>query len=95
MLREEEIGYAYQFGNENTVKNILEPNWWESDEQHHQNQMVADEILRLDEERRRREEENGEVEEAMEDGEDEKMKNGKVKFDQEEKPKVIAKTRVG
>jgi hypothetical protein len=98
-LRDEEIGYAYQFGNENTVRNILEPNWWQSDEQTHQNQMVANEVLRLNEERRRREEEDGVAEEDYEmAGGDpvnkDKVKEKKVNVDGDEKPKVVAKTRV-
>lgn len=92
MLRSEEIGQAYQFGNESTVKNILEPNWWESDAQMHDNQLVADEVLRRDEERRRRRDEGEEVEEmgdqAGEPAVQASQKNGDVK------PKIVARTRV-
>ncbi len=95
VLRDGEIGQAYQFGKETTVPNILEPNWWESTEHQQEQQAVADEALRLNEERRRREEEGEEdkempeVEEKMKSSQGKKA-NGKV----EEKPRVIARTRV-
>jgi ATP-dependent DNA helicase 2 subunit 1 len=79
VLREEEIGQAYQFGNESTVRNVLEPNWWESDEHTAQAQMIADEALRLDTERR---------------GRDEPEEQTPVKIEVEDKPKVVARTRV-
>lgn len=93
MLRDGEIGQAYQFGKETQVRNILEPNWWESNEHQQEQQAVADEALRLDEERRRREEEGDEPDEEMEkkpNASQLKKGNGKL----EEKQRVIAKTRV-
>lgn len=102
MLRQEEIGHAYQFGNESTVKNVLEPNWWESDKQIQANQMVADEVLKRDEERRRRRDE-GEEDEVMEDarsgdqagdGPSRTTVNRNGTGNSDEKPKVVARTRV-
>lgn len=93
MLRDQEIGQAYQFGKESTVRNVLEPNWWESNEHEQEQQAVADEVIRLDEERRRREDEAGEDEEMPEidvKPKQVKKENGKV----EAKPRVIARTRV-
>jgi hypothetical protein len=65
VLRNDEIGHAFQFGNESSVRNILEKNWWESDEQMQENQMIADEVLKRDEERRRRRDEGVEEDEEM------------------------------
>lgn len=92
ILRPEEIGSAYQFGNESTVRNVLEPNWWESDEHKAEQQALADEALRIDGERRQR----------MEDGEDVDLGeyNGDIKKAVKglngdgEKPKFVARTRV-
>jgi len=90
VLRPEEIGHAFQFGNESSIKNILEKNWWESDAQLQENQMIADEVLKRDEERRRRRDEGEEMEE-----EDEAMEaEPNAARSSEEKPKVVAKTRV-
>ena len=87
MLRGEEIGQAYQFGKETMVRNVLEPNWWESNEHQQEQQAIADEALRLDEERRRREEEG--------EDEEEKPNTKQVKANgHTEKPRVIARTRV-
>lgn len=91
MLRDDEIGQAFQFGNEATVRNVLEPNWWESDEHAAEAQMVADEALRLDMERRRKEEEG--EEEDMEKEVRGVMKQVKA-LEGEEKPKIVARTRV-
>lgn len=91
VLRDDEIGQAYQFGNEATVRNVLEPNWWESDEHAAEAQMVADEALRLDMERRRNEEEG--KEEDMDKEVRDVMKQVKA-LEGEEKPKIVARTRV-
>ncbi|KAK6909437.1 hypothetical protein I203_103455 [Kwoniella mangroviensis CBS 8507] len=90
VLKDTEIGQAFQFGNESTVKNVIEPNWWESAEHQVEQQMVADEILRLDKERRQKEDE-GEDAEVSETGgmqRKEKLQPG------DEKPKVVARTRL-
>jgi ATP-dependent DNA helicase 2 subunit 1 len=88
VLRNEEIGHAFQFGNESSVRNILERNWWESDEQKLENQMIADEVLKRDEERRKRRDE-GEGDEEMQ----EPAATTRPAVE-ETKPKVVAKTRV-
>lgn len=82
VLRDDEIGQAFQFGNEATVQNVLEKNWWESDAFQEEQRQVAEEILRLDGERRRKIEEGEEVEEDV--------KEFKVPKDE----RVIARTRV-
>jgi len=87
VLRPEDIGHAFQFGNESSIKNILEKNWWESDAQLQENQMIADEVLKRDEERRRRRDEGEEEEEAMEP-------EPATTASEDVKPKVVAKTRV-
>lgn len=95
-MRQEEIGHAFQFGNESTVKNVLEPNWWESDKQIQANQIVADEVLKRDEERRRRRDEGAEDEE-MEDRKEEDLPEavaGPSNKNGDEKPRVVARTRV-
>ncbi|OCF44617.1 hypothetical protein I317_01504 [Kwoniella heveanensis CBS 569] len=94
VLKDTEIGQAFQFGNEGTVKNIIEPNWWESDQHQAEQQMYADEAIRLDRERRMREE-AGEDEEQQ----DVEMRNGATgsKIDRngiDEKPRVVARTRL-
>lgn len=96
VLRPEEIGQAFQFGNESTVKNILEPNWWESDEQIQEHQQVADALLKRDEERRRQRDEGGEdaEDEAMDEEPASTSGVGQRNGDSEVKPKVVAKTRV-
>lgn len=66
MLRDEELGQAFQFGNEATIRNVLEPNWWESKQFQEEQQQVAEEVLRLDQERRRMEEAGEEVEQVKE-----------------------------
>ncbi|RSH91860.1 ATP-dependent DNA helicase II subunit 1 [Saitozyma podzolica] len=91
VLPDDEIGQAYQFGNEATVRNVLEPNWWESDEHAAEAQMVADEALRLDMERRRKEEEG--EEEDMDKEVRGVMKQVKA-LEGEEKPKIVARTRL-
>jgi ATP-dependent DNA helicase 2 subunit 1 len=88
-LRPEEIGHAFQFGNESTIKNILERNWWESDEQMQENQMIANEVLKRDEERRRRIDEGAEEEDQDMPAEPlVDRPSGDIK------PRVVAKTRV-
>ncbi|WVQ67007.1 uncharacterized protein L199_005199 [Kwoniella botswanensis] len=90
VLKDTEIGQAFQFGNESTVKNVIEPNWWESAEHQVEQQMVADEVLRLDKERRQREDEGGDEEVPGAEG-----TQGKEKLHLgDEKPKVVARTRL-
>ncbi|KAK8853185.1 hypothetical protein IAR55_003887 [Kwoniella newhampshirensis] len=94
VLKDAEIGQAYQFGNEGTVRNVIEPNWWESNEHQAEQQMYADEIVRLDNERRQREEEGEEEAEDVEMPQQSRA-NGKGKGrEREEKPKVVARTRL-
>lgn len=95
-MRQEEIGHAFQFGNESTVKNILEPNWWESDKQMLQNQMVADEVLKRDEERRRRRDEGEEDEDMQEpvEGDQAEVAAAPSQKSGDVKPKIVARTRV-
>jgi len=85
-LREEEIGRAFQFGNEATIRNLLEPNWWESNNQDNQEeqQQVADEIVRLEQERRRR----------IEAGEEEEKEVKEVKEGILVQDRIVARTRV-
>ncbi|WWC91681.1 uncharacterized protein L201_006627 [Kwoniella dendrophila CBS 6074] len=90
VLKDTEIGQAFQFGNEATVKNVIEPNWWESDEHQAEQQMVAEEALRLDLERRQKEDEGEEVEMAEATQGRSQQKNGGG----DEKQKVIARTRL-
>ncbi|WWD03626.1 hypothetical protein V865_001681 [Kwoniella europaea PYCC6329] len=90
VLKDTEIGQAFQFGNESTVKNVIEPNWWESAEHQVEQQMVADEVLRLDKERRQKEDEGEDVDVSETGGTQrkEKLQPG------DEKPKVVARTRL-
>ncbi|WRT70242.1 uncharacterized protein IL334_007237 [Kwoniella shivajii] len=96
VLKDTEIGQAFQFGNESTVKNVIEPNWWESDEHQLEQQMVADEVLRLDKEKRMREDEaeEGEEEEEVAENGTTRKTSPKVADAIDEKPKVIARTRL-
>ncbi|WVR00189.1 hypothetical protein IAU59_007331 [Kwoniella sp. CBS 9459] len=100
VLKDTEIGQAFQFGNESTVKNIIEPNWWESDQHRAEQQMYADEVVRLDTERRMREEAGEEEDEEdveMRDGANAATGSGGAKIDRngvEEKPRVVARTRL-
>ncbi|WWD19602.1 hypothetical protein CI109_104064 [Kwoniella shandongensis] len=98
VLKDTEIGQAYQFGNESTVKNVIEPNWWESTEHQAEQQMYADEIVRLDNERRQREEEGEDEEEEDVEMPQQSQVNGKGKGkgkeEPGEKPKVVARTRL-
>jgi ATP-dependent DNA helicase 2 subunit 1 len=86
VLREEEIGRAFQFGNEATIRNLLEPNWWEASNQNDQEeqQQVADTIVQNEQERRRRIEAGEEEEEEVKD-----FKKGIRVQD-----RVVARTRV-
>ncbi|KAK4689603.1 ATP-dependent DNA helicase 2 subunit 1, partial [Tremellales sp. Uapishka_1] len=88
VLKDEEVGQAYQFGHESTIKNILEPNWWESEEHQQQQRMIADEVLQADVERRRREDAGEEID--VEEQEVPAKTNGHS----EDKPKVVARTRL-
>lgn len=85
VLRDEEIGTAFQFGNEATVRNVLEKNWWESDAFQEEQRQVAEEVLRLDQDRRRKIEQGEEDEEVEEDVKEIKVENG---------DRVVARTRV-
>lgn len=100
VLRPEEIGQAFSFGNESAVPNVLERNWWESEEQIEEQRAIAEEALRLDQERRDKGEYEGEGEDVeMDAGEDgdgavkTEKRNGKGKGGGE-KPKVVARTKV-
>ncbi|KAI9634077.1 SPOC like C-terminal domain-containing protein [Dioszegia hungarica] len=94
ILRPEEIGQAYQFGHEATIPNILDRNWWESDEAVEQQRAVAEEALRLDEERREREDNGEEVDmaELRKTANGEPMKGEGTKTGEEKK--VVARTRL-
>jgi ATP-dependent DNA helicase 2 subunit 1 len=81
-LREDEIGRAFQFGHEAIIRNVLEPNWWETSNVA-QRQEIADEVVRQEQDRRRR------IEAGQEEEEDVK----EVKR-QPEPERIIARTRV-
>ena len=85
-MRPDEIGQAFQFGHEGTIRNILEPNWWETTERQEEQQQVADEVLRR--ERARQEGEDEEMDEEVEQKEVKPATNG------DEKPRIVARTRV-
>ncbi|ORY33453.1 SPOC like C-terminal domain-containing protein [Naematelia encephala] len=90
VLRDEEIGQAFQFGNESSVRNVLEKNWWESSEGQAQAQAVADEIVRLDIEKRRKLEEGEEVD-------DEKPEMSRLETSNsngDTKERIVARTRL-
>ncbi|WWC64593.1 uncharacterized protein I303_107204 [Kwoniella dejecticola CBS 10117] len=91
VLNENEIAQAFQFGNEATVRNVIEPNWWESDEHQIQQQEIADEVLRLEDGKR-----DGFIEKDEEEVVEGSNKNGKTsKLDgKDEKPKLVARTRL-
>ncbi|RXK40524.1 hypothetical protein M231_02176 [Tremella mesenterica] len=89
ILREEEIGQAFQFGNESTVKNVLEPNWWETNAFEQEQQALADEAIRLDQERREREDDE---DESMKEREKD-LRTKAVAVDGAH-PKVVARTRL-
>ncbi|WWC72003.1 uncharacterized protein I206_105962 [Kwoniella pini CBS 10737] len=93
VLKDTEIGQAFKFGNEATVKNVIEPNWWESDDAQAQQKEVADEALRLEDGKADNfiEEDEEEEEVAEANGLTEKMK---VQIKPDEKPKVVARTRL-
>lgn len=88
VLKREEIGQAFQFGHEASVRNVLEPNWWESSEHQAEAQAVADEALRLAQERAER---AAEGEEDMDDDVKPTLTQVKVERD---KQRVVARTRV-
>ena len=83
MLREEEIGHAFQFGNEATIQNVLETNWWETKEFQEEQRQIAEEILKLEQDRRRRQDAGEEIEDVKE-----------FKVDLASTDRVIARTRV-
>ncbi|KAL7418434.1 ATP-dependent DNA helicase II subunit 1 [Cryptotrichosporon argae] len=88
VLRDSEIGQAFQFGNEATVRNVLERNWWEDDGDAAVQQKYADQAIRLEQDRRRKEDE-GEAE-----GEDVHGDTKAAVKSKDGKPKFVAKTRL-
>ena len=96
VLKDEEIDYAFKFGNDSAVPNILERNWWETNEHAEEQRALADEALRLDRERRIKEDEDAEAgEEEEEEKEVEEKPKGKIIEEEAGRKKVVAKTRVG
>lgn len=67
------------------MKNILEPNWWESDEHQKQQEIYAEELLKLEQARRER---GDDGDEEMEDtiAAPDTLANGR--------PRVVARTRL-
>ncbi|WOO82294.1 ATP-dependent DNA helicase II subunit 1 [Vanrija pseudolonga] len=84
-LAENQITQAFQFGDESKVKNILEPNWWESDEHQRQQEIYAEELLKLERARRDR---GDDGDEEMDDtvAAPDTLPNGR--------PRVVARTRL-
>ncbi|WVQ84479.1 hypothetical protein IAT38_006631 [Cryptococcus sp. DSM 104549] len=101
VLRESELGQAYQFGHEKTIRNVLEPNWWEAADQAVGEELV-DEALTRDKERRQQEDEDEdgfEDDEEPEEGEDgdvtmEEVKPKTTGASSRGKEKVVVKTRI-
>lgn len=92
VLKDSEIGQAYEFGNEAEVRNILEPNPWEAHvKERAKNQTAVDHILEDDKERRQREDEGEDLEEEEDDKKGVKKWLGKQKA---ALPKIVARTRV-
>lgn len=81
-MREDEIGRAFQFGHESTIRNVLEPNWWETSDVARR-QELADEVVRQEQDRRRR----------IESGEEEEQDVKEVK-PRSEPERITARTRV-
>ena len=92
-LRPEEIGHAFQFGYEGTVRNVLEPNWWETKEHQLEQQQLASEALRLEKERREDEEDEAEEEKVEVNGHSNKEEKPEFNGSGGEE-RVIARTRV-
>ncbi|KAL1412750.1 ATP-dependent DNA helicase II subunit 1 [Vanrija albida] len=84
-LAENQITSAFQFGDEAKIKNVLEPNWWESDEHQKQQEIYAEELLKLEKARIDR----------GEDG-DEEMEDAKPAntVSDGSRPRVVARTRL-
>lgn len=95
VLKDSEIGHAYEFGNEAEVRNILEPNPWEAqamERDKNKSQKAVDHVLEDDKERRQREDEGEHLEEEGEDdkkGIEEWLGKQKAAL-----PKIVARTRV-
>lgn len=78
------------------MPNVLERNWWESNEHIEEQRAIAEEAIRLDEERRMKEEQDaemGEEPEEVEEPQREKMQAGK-NGNGAQADKVVARTRV-
>ena len=95
VLRDEEIDHAFKFGNDSTVPNILERNWWETDEAAEEARAVADEMLRIDREHRVKMEDGEEEEEEQEEPEEHQEEPKKSAAHVNDSKRVVAKTRVG
>lgn len=95
VLKDSEIGHAYEFGNEAEVRNLLEPNPWEAqakERDKNKSQKAVDHVLEDDKERRQREDEGEDLEEEGEDdkkGIEEWLGKQKAAL-----PKIVARTRV-
>ena len=87
VLRDEEIDFAYKFGNDSTVPNVLERNWWESNEHAEEQRALADEALRADKEKRIKEDE-------MDGGDEDEEMESEVQISNAEVKRVVACTRV-
>jgi hypothetical protein len=80
------------------VPNVLERNWWESNEHQEEQRAIAEEAIRLDEERRMKEEQDAEMGEEVEMEEPRvpgKAENGSgTQSGQGASDRVVARTRV-
>ncbi|WVO14247.1 hypothetical protein L204_101879 [Cryptococcus depauperatus] len=88
ILNDSEICQAYQFGDQATIRNILEPNWWETGQGQDVDQPLMDDILRQYIERRQSDD-KGEMTEQ--DNEDVKAF---LKKQREERPRTVTRTRL-
>lgn len=88
-LPDAELTTAFQFGKESAIQNILEPNWWESDNHLEEQQAYAEELLRLQQERNedRKVEQNGVEPSPTQEEVPQMLSNGQSR--------LVAKTRVG
>ncbi|KIR62445.1 ATP-dependent DNA helicase II subunit 1 [Cryptococcus bacillisporus CA1873] len=95
VLKDSEIGHAYEFGNEAEVRNILEPNPWEAqakERDKNKSQKAVDHVLEDDKERRQREDEGEHLEEEGED--DKKVIEEWLEKQKAALPKIVARTRL-
>ncbi|ORX40593.1 SPOC like C-terminal domain-containing protein [Kockovaella imperatae] len=88
VLRPEEIGHAFQFGHESTIRNVLEPNWWESSDRQDKEQQAAEEALRRAKARR----DAGDGDDEIDEEDIKPRISSSMK--QEEKSRVVARTRL-